>query len=114
MFYINVPVGHPVGDRHRVFIRETRPAHREPFDFFGFVALSLGIGALQLMLDRGQMKDWFGSTEIWIEAAVAPARLLSARRAHRDRERPLVPQPRLLKSTHFIAGTVLMFLIGVT
>jgi len=35
------------------------------------LALSLGIGALQLMLDRGQTKDWFHSSEIWIEATVA-------------------------------------------
>jgi len=29
------------------------------------------IGALQLMLDRGELKDWFHSSEIWIEATVA-------------------------------------------
>jgi hypothetical protein len=45
--------------------------HREPLDFVGFLTLSLGIGALQLMLDRGELKDWFHSSEIWIEAAVA-------------------------------------------
>jgi hypothetical protein len=48
-----------------------RPVHREPFDFFGFVTLSLAIGALQMLLDRGELKDWFGSTEIWIAATVA-------------------------------------------
>ena len=45
--------------------------HQEPFDFVGFLALSLGIGALQLMLDRGELKDWFNSSESWIEATVA-------------------------------------------
>jgi hypothetical protein len=48
-----------------------RNVHREPFDFVGFLTLSLGIGALQLMLDRGELKDWFHSSEIWVEATVA-------------------------------------------
>jgi MFS transporter, DHA2 family, multidrug resistance protein len=47
-----------------VFIRRSRNLHREPFDFIGFLTLSLGIGALQLMLDRGELKDWFDSSEI--------------------------------------------------
>jgi hypothetical protein len=54
-----------------VFIRQTRNVHREPFDFASFLPLSLGIGALQLMLDRGELKDWFHSSEIWIEATIA-------------------------------------------
>ena len=38
----------------------------DAFDMFGFVTLSIAVGALQLMLDRGELKDWFRSTEIWI------------------------------------------------
>jgi hypothetical protein len=37
---------------------------------FGFATLSLAIGALQLLLDRGQQNDWFSSTETWIELIV--------------------------------------------
>ena len=54
-----------------IFIRETRHTHREAFDFFGFVTLSIAVGALQMMLDRGELKDWFNSTEIWVEALVS-------------------------------------------
>ena len=71
IFYINVPVGVLCTLGVLVFHRQTRYVHREPFDFFGFLTLSLGIGALQLMLDRGELKDWFHSREIWIEATVA-------------------------------------------
>ncbi|MGH7047157.1 MAG: DHA2 family efflux MFS transporter permease subunit, partial [Stellaceae bacterium] len=71
VFYINVPVGLFATIGILVFLRESRHAHREPFDFFGFAVLSLGIGALQMMLDRGELKDWFTSTEIWIEAALS-------------------------------------------
>src|ERR1700734_246887 len=34
------------------------------FDWIGFAVLSLGIGGLQMMLDRGQNQDWFSSTEV--------------------------------------------------
>jgi hypothetical protein len=71
VFYINLPVGALATLGILIFIRETRHAHREPFDFFGFATLSLAIGALQLMLDRGELKDWFSSTEIWISATIA-------------------------------------------
>jgi hypothetical protein len=38
---------------------------------FGFGTLSIAIAALQVLLDRGEQMDWFGSGEIWIEAIVA-------------------------------------------
>jgi DHA2 family multidrug resistance protein len=70
-FYINLPVGALCALGVFVCIRQTRTMRRDPFDAFGFAMLSLGVGALQLMLDRGQLKDWFHSTEIWVEAAIA-------------------------------------------
>ena len=60
--------------RHPDVYPRNRHGRRERFDFFGFATLSLAIGAVQMMLDRGELKDWFGSTEIWIEATVAGAR----------------------------------------
>lgn len=42
-----------------------------PFDIFGFALLALALGALQLMLDRGQHLDWFESWEVMVEAAIA-------------------------------------------
>src|SRR4030088_727511 len=70
-FYITLPVGTLCTLGVLLFMRQTRYVHREPFDFVGFLTLSLGIGALQLMLDRGELKDWFHSSEIWLEATVA-------------------------------------------
>ncbi len=95
-----------------IFIRETRHVHREPFDFVGFLTLSLGIGALQLMLDRGELKDWFDSREIWIEAAIAGLGfyLFTVHTATAD-DRSFLNRD-LLKSANFMAGTVLMFCGG--
>ena len=47
-----------------------------PFSWFGFLTLSLGIGALQMMLDRGQDQGWFDSNEIIVEAILSVGRLL--------------------------------------
>src|SRR5436305_11074840 len=48
IFYINLPVGVLCALGIVIVIRQTRNLRREPFDFFGFLTLSLGIGALQL------------------------------------------------------------------
>src|ERR1700722_11086105 len=71
VFYINLPAGILAAVGIMIFIRDTRPGQRDAFDWFGFSTLSLAIGALQMLLDRGELKDWFGSTEIWVEAVVA-------------------------------------------
>ena len=71
VFYINLPFGVLALAGFWLFLRERRDEQPRKLDFTGFLALSLGIGALQLFLDRGEQKDWFSSTEIWIEAALA-------------------------------------------
>lgn len=67
-FYINVPVGLLALAGTALFVPETTREHNRPLDWFGFLALTLGIGSLQLMLDRGGRQDWFESWEIIIEA----------------------------------------------
>jgi His-Xaa-Ser system radical SAM maturase HxsC len=71
VFYINLPVGIIAFLGILFFIQQTCHARRERFDFFGFGALTIAIGALQMVLDRGELKDWFHSTEIWVEVTVA-------------------------------------------
>src|SRR6202048_3053930 len=70
VFYINLPFGILSVLGTMAFISET-PLRKSRFDFFGFTTLSLAIGALQLLLDRGQLLDWFSSTEICITASFA-------------------------------------------
>jgi len=68
VFFINLPIGAIAFFGLTLFLSETKAAARTKLDLFGFAMLALAIGSLQLMLDRGQTKDWFGSTEICIEA----------------------------------------------
>ena len=72
VFYINVPFG-IVAFLGTLSTLPESTIKRSPFDFFGFATLSLAIGALQITLDRGQLKDWFNSPEICIEAAISVA-----------------------------------------
>jgi MFS transporter, DHA2 family, multidrug resistance protein len=112
IFYINLPVGVIASLGILVFIRETRHTHREAFDFFGFVTLSIAVGALQMMLDRGELKDWFNSTEIWVEALVSGIFFyLFIVHTATARDRSFINLD-LLKSPNFMAGTVLMFFVG--
>ena len=106
-FYINLPVGALCALGVFVCIRQTRTMRRDLFDGFGFAMLSLGVGALQLMLDRGQLKDWFHSTEIWVEAAIAGLCFyLLAVHTMTTGERSFLNR-ELLKSPNFVAGSLL-------
>jgi DHA2 family multidrug resistance protein len=112
IFYINLPVGLIASLGILVFIRDTRHTHREAFDFFGFATLSIAVGALQMMLDRGELKDWFHSTEIWVTAIVSGVGFyLFIVHTATVKDRSFINLD-LLKSPNFMAGTVLMFFVG--
>jgi DHA2 family multidrug resistance protein len=113
VFYINVPIGILSALGIFVFIQHSRYARREAFDIFGFATLSLAIGALQLLLDRGELKDWFGSTEICIEAVVsALAFYLFVVHTATGTGRSFLGRD-LLKDANLVTGTLLMFFLGI-
>jgi DHA2 family multidrug resistance protein len=113
VFYINLPAGMLAAAGIMIFIHDTRPAQRDAFDWFGFATLSLAIGALQMLLDRGELKDWFGSSEIWVEATVAALCLyLFIVHTATAGERSFLNRA-LLRDSNCVGGTVLMFLIGI-
>jgi DHA2 family multidrug resistance protein len=70
VFYINVPVGILVGLGILMLMPREEP-RRRPFDFTGFALLGIAIACAQLVLDRGELLDWFSSSEIVIETVVA-------------------------------------------
>jgi DHA2 family multidrug resistance protein len=71
VFFVNLPFGLLAIAGLSLFLRDDPHSRGSRFDWIGFGVLSLGIGALQLMLDRGELKGWFGATEIIVEAALA-------------------------------------------
>ncbi|VTU37261.1 DHA2 family efflux MFS transporter permease subunit [Variovorax sp. PBL-E5] len=112
VFYINVPFGILSFLGILSFMPET-PLRRSRFDFFGFAALSVAIGAFQLMLDRGQIKDWFSSTEICVEAVVAGLALYLFVVHMLTTDRPSFVSPVLFKDRNFLTGNLFIFVVGV-
>ena len=112
VFYINVPFGILAFLGIFSFLPEAA-IRKSRFDFFGFTALSTSIAAFQIMLDRGQLKDWFSSTEIWIEAAVAAAAFYLFVIHMLTTTGPRFVSPGLLKDRNFLTGNVFVFIIGV-
>jgi DHA2 family multidrug resistance protein len=113
VFFINVPVGSLAFYGIWRYIRPAPPARRMRFDMFGFATLSVAIGALQLLLDRGEQNDWFGSTETWIEAITVGVSFL-----YFAVHTALTPAGksffdfRLLKNANCVTGLLFIFLVG--
>ena len=74
--------------------------------------ISIAVGALQITLDRGQLKDWFNSPEICIEAAVSVAALYLFIVHMITTRKPRFLDPSLFKDRNFVGGLVLMFVMG--
>jgi DHA2 family multidrug resistance protein len=81
------------------------------FDWIGFVVLSLGIGGLQVMLDRGQVQDWFTSTEVIAEAVIGGSGVYLFIVHMVTANKPVIPIV-LFKDRNFAVGLALMFAIG--
>jgi DHA2 family multidrug resistance protein len=112
VFYINVPFGILAFIGILASLPETT-THKSRFDFVGFATLSAAVGAFQLFMDRGQLEDWFSSTEICIEAAVAAtAFYIFIVHMMTSTERRFV-NPALFKDRNFITGNIFIFLMGV-
>jgi DHA2 family multidrug resistance protein len=113
VFFINVPIGLLAFAGVGRYIKAHAGAHRASFDTFGFVTLSIAIGALQLFLDRGEQNDWFSSRETWVEA-VAFVVSFSYFVVHTALTPPAKSffDYRLLKNSNYVSGIVLIFVIG--
>ena len=111
VFYINVPFGILAAVGLALFLRDLRPRARSRFDWTGFAYLSLGLASLQLMLDRGELKDWFGSTEIVVELVLACLGFYLFL-VHMLLAPGSFIKPRMFRDRNFSAGVVLMFVIG--
>jgi DHA2 family multidrug resistance protein len=111
-FYINLPVGILAVLGIAAFVPEAKGREKRGFDFFGFALLSIAIGALQLMLDRGNALDWFDSTEVVLEAATAALAFYMFMVHMFTAEKPFI-EPGLFADRNFVAGVLLMFTVGV-
>jgi DHA2 family multidrug resistance protein len=112
VFYINLPIGVLTFVGLVSTLPESRGTRSTGFDFFGFGTLSIGIASLQLMLDRGQLLDWFSSREIIIEAVLAGLAFYLFVAHMFTTSRPFL-NPALFKDRNFLASNIFIFLVGI-
>jgi DHA2 family multidrug resistance protein len=112
VFFINLPVGIFTVLGLMVFMQETERRKERRFDWFGFAALAVGIGALQLMLDRGEELGWFGSPEIVAEAIVSAVGFYYFVAHSLTTTTPFV-RFELFRDRNFVAACLFMVVIGV-
>src|SRR3981189_1422732 len=113
VFYINPPIGVLAFLGMTTFLPETARNATAKLDWFGFGTLSLAIGALQVLLDRGEELDWFSSREIAIEAVIG-ASALYLFLVHTFTAREPFVRPSLFRDPHFAAGPLFIAIIGLT
>jgi DHA2 family multidrug resistance protein len=112
VFFVNLPFGVLTVLGLGLFMRETPTRGDVPFSWFGFLTLSLGIGALQMMLDRGQEQNWFQSNEIIIEAILSCCGFYFFLADALTSERPFIPL-RIFRDWNFSIALIFMFIIGI-
>ena len=71
VFLINLPIGIVTVFGLMAFMDETPTDSTRRFDWMGFLTLAVGVGSLQIMLDRGEQLSWFESTEIVAELVIS-------------------------------------------
>jgi DHA2 family multidrug resistance protein len=112
IYYVNLPIGIPALVA-RWFLLPSRQIERRRLDLAGLAFLGLALGALQLMLDRGQQKDWFQSWEIVIELIV----VLSAFwmfLVHTLRQKVPLFDRELFTNPPFLVGCAFKAILGLT
>jgi DHA2 family multidrug resistance protein len=113
VFYINVPVGILAFFGMMTFLSDTARNATAKLDWFGFGTLSLAIAAMQVLLDRGEELDWFGSGEIVAEAIIAVSAFYFFL-VHTFTAREPFVRLSLFRDRNFTAGVLFIAIIGLT
>lgn len=111
IFFINLPFGVIAVLGLLAFLPAFEDENAVELDFTGFALLAVAIGSFQLMLDRGQMLDWFDSTEIWIEAVLAATSFYMFLVHTLTTDRPFV-NLSIFRDRNFAVGSVFGFFLG--
>jgi MFS transporter, DHA2 family, multidrug resistance protein len=111
VFFVNLPFGIFTVLGLMVFMDETRKNRELRFDWFGFAALAVGIGSLQIALDRGEQLGWTESNEIIAEFIVSISGFYYFFAHSFTTASPFI-QFAIFKDRNFISGCVFMAVMG--
>jgi DHA2 family multidrug resistance protein len=117
IFFINIPVGLATWLLVRRFVEDPPYLARlrsagVKLDYIGIGLLALGIGALQILLDKGQEDDWFGSHFITTLVVVATVCLIGLVIWEWFQQAPII-DVRMFKSFNFASANLMMFTLGI-
>jgi MFS transporter, DHA2 family, multidrug resistance protein len=111
VFFVNLPFGIVTVLGLMVFMEETRQETELRFDWFGFAALAIGIGALQVALDRGEQLGWLESNEIIAEFILSIAGFYYFFAHSFTTDRPFI-RFALFTDRNFLTGCIFMTVMG--
>ena len=117
IFFINLPVGLTTWFLVRRFVEDPPYLARikaagVKLDYIGIALLTLGVGALQVLLDKSQEDDWFGSRFITTLVVVATVCLISLVVWEWRQKAPII-DVRMFKSFNFASASLMMFTLGI-
>ena len=114
VFYINVPIGIASIIMTQLFIFDPSYIKRlsSRIDYWGIGMLAVWVGALQIVLDKGQEKDWFGTAWITVLTSVAVVFLIAFIARELTAREPVV-NLRVFRERTYTTGVFLMSLLGV-
>jgi MFS transporter, DHA2 family, multidrug resistance protein len=111
VFLVNLPIGTIATLMLWRFLPHS-DTRRTSFDLLGFGLLAIGIGAFQMMLDRGEQLDWFASWEIMIELGLAIAGIWMFV-VHMATAKEPIFDPKMFANRNFTIGLLFMSVAGV-
>lgn len=112
VFFVNLPFGIAAAIGFLWALPSAEKVRNMKFDWFGFGMLSLAIGALQMMLDRGEQVEWFDSGEIWIYTALALIGFYVFIVHTFTAKKPFI-DPALLRDRNLSTSLIMMFVVGI-
>jgi MFS transporter, DHA2 family, multidrug resistance protein len=117
IFFINLPVGVLTLFLVRRFVEDPPYLSRlksagVKLDYIGIALLTLGIGALQVLLDKGQEDDWFGSHFITTLIVTATVCLISLAIWEWFHKSPII-DVRMFRNFNFASASLMMFMLGI-
>jgi DHA2 family multidrug resistance protein len=120
IFYVNVPFGILSLFLTNMLVKDPphadeakRQSKRNPVDYMGIGLVGLGLGALQVVLDKGQRDDWFNSSFIVATIVIAVVALIAFVIWEWKNAHPIL-QLSLFKNRNFAVSNALMLILGVT
>jgi DHA2 family multidrug resistance protein len=114
IFFLNIPVGVLAVFLVSILVEDPpweKNKRSRGVDYIGLSLITLGLGALQIMMDRGEDEGWFQSGFIWLMALIAFLGILGAIGWLLTAKKPIVDL-NVFKDRNFAAGCVLIGAMG--